>query len=495
MKYTTPKPILLLALLGIFLSDCTNEEYQADPVRGATLAASQCASCHGLPQAESLPKIVWKQHILPQKGHLLGFYPNLARDTLIKRTPAANYPAQPTLSAEEWADLQAYYITNAPQTLPPGPDKIIVPELPLFKVQLAPVKMTPPSTSLVQISREGGFFVADALTESLYKFDQNYEVDREAKTGGTVTDLDEFANTLGLTVHKNGKGFLLGLPLERTRAPGVLIPDLQMPIQSLTGAFIPQQNKQFVIAESQAWTGKVAIWSVQNGQYQATVLKKAPGAIRSISRDLNADGLPDIISLFGTGTQGIFAFYNQGDGTFREETLLSFDIGFGATFFNLQDLDQDNDLDIVVSNGAPGNYPPILKPSHGIRFFTNDGNNQFTESFFYPLNGAQKVLPADYDQDGDIDLAVIAFYPDFQNHPEHSFLFLENQGDGQLTARTFPEVRSGRWLTMDTGDMDLDGDLDLILGSFAQEIQPAVGLYAQWIEKGIPFIVLENQLK
>lgn len=496
MKLNATKFLFALLFLGFLLSRCSNE-YVPDPIRGETLAASQCTSCHGLPQAGSLPKIIWEQHVLPQKGHLLGFYENANRDTLLKETPNAEYPEQTVISAEEWADLQAYYLTNAPQTLPPSPTKVVVPELPLFQVLLAPVKMTPPSTSLVQISRKGGFFVADANTESLYKFDETYEVDREAKTGGMVTDLDEFATTLGLTVSNTNtqKGLLLGLPLERTRPPTVLIRDLQMPLQSLTGNFSKQQNNQFVIAESDTWSGQLSIWSVQDGQYQPRVLKKAAGAIRAISRDLNSDGLLDIICLFGANTQGVFAFYNQGDGTFREENLLSFEVGFGSTYFNLQDLDQDNDLDLVISNGAPGNYPPILQANHGIRYYTNDGNNQFTESFFYPLNGAQKVLPADYDQDGDLDIAVIAYYPDFQNHPEQSFIFLENQGNGQLTARTFAEVQSGRWLTMDTGDLDLDGDLDLILGSFAQKIQPAVGLYEQWLEKGIPFVVLENQLK
>ena len=475
---------------------CTNASYDPDPNRGKVLADAQCSSCHHLPRPEILPKIIWEQHILPQKGYLLGFYPdNTFRDTLLKAAPTAPYPELPFISSEEWADLQAYYISNAPQVLADAPAKITIPELPLFEVKLAPIKLSPPSTSLVQVSRKGGFFIADANTESLYKFGIDYEVDREAKAGGIVTDLEEFATTLGLTVNKDGKGFLLGLPLERTRPPSILIPNLRGPFQSLTGNFTKQANSQFVIAENDPWAGRLAIWSVQNGQYAANVLKEAPGATRSISRDLNADGLSDIITLFGAGLESVVAFYNEGNGNFRAETLLSFDIGFGSTYFNLQDLDEDGDLDIVLSNGASGHYPTILKPNHGIRFFTNDGNNQFTESFFYPLNGASKVLPADYDQDGDLDIAAIAFNVDFQNHPEHGFIFLENEGAGQMRARTFPEVRSGRWSTMDTGDLDLDGDLDLVLGSFAKEIVPAVGLYDQWIEKGIPFVVLENQLR
>ena len=85
--------------------------------------------------------------------------------------------------------------------------------------------------------------------------------------------------------------------------------------------------------------------------------------------------------------------------------------------------------------------------------------------------------------------------PDFENQPERSFVYLENQGDGQLLERTFPEVTLGRWITMDAGDIDLDGDLDILLGSLAFEVVPPVGLLDKWVQAGIPFIVLENTLK
>ena len=48
---------------------------------------------------------------------------------------------------------------------------------------------------------------------------------------------------------------------------------------------------------------------------------------------------------------------------------------------------------------------------------------------------------------------------------------------------------------MDVGDYDSDGDTDLIMGSLAFEVIPDNGLVKKWVEKGIPFIVLENTLK
>src|SRR6185369_5759076 len=102
-----------------------------------------------------------------------------------------------------------------------------------------------------------------------------------------------------------------------------------------------------------------------------------------------------------------------------------------------------------------------MKPYHGVRIYLNDGHDRFQETFFYPLSGAYKVVARDFDGDGDLDLAAIAFYPDYASKVPVSFVYLENQGGGKFEASTMVEQNAGRWLVMDVGDVDGDGDEDL----------------------------------
>jgi len=184
-----------------------------------------------------------------------------------------------------------------------------------------------------------------------------------------------------------------------------------------------------------------------------------------------------------------------GKGKFSEEQVLSFSPSHGSSFFELIDANGDGHLDILYTAGDNADFKPILKPYHGIYLYLNAGQNQFTERFFVPLNGAYKALARDFDQDGDLDVAAVSFFPDFDKRPEEGFVYLENQGDFQFSATSFPEVELGRWITMDAGDVDGDGDEDILSGSLAFEVIGRGDWVKNWQKQGVPFIYLENKRK
>jgi|GEM_PF-2119433 len=108
---------------------------------------------------------------------------------------------------------------------------------------------------------------------------------------------------------------------------------------------------------------------------------------------------------------------------------------------------------------------------------------------------ADNSFSCDFDLDGDIDIAAISFFPDYSEVPVRGFMLFENTGNRTYRANTFPEVGSGRWIVMDSGDIDRNGDRDLILGSLAFEVPGKDNFVQGWVKNAMPFVILENRTK
>ena len=183
--------------------------------------------------------------------------------------------------------------------------------------------------------------------------------------------------------------------------------------------------------------------------------------------------------LMAQAREQISIFYNKGQNKFEEKVVLRFPPVYGVSYFELVDFNNDGYMDILLTNGDNWDYSVIRKNYHGIRIYLNDGRDNFENTFFYPLYGASKAIARDFDNDGDLDIAASAFYHNDDN-PEHSFIYLLNSGSLDFTAYATPEASLGKWLTMDVGDYDRDGDLDIFLGSYFHTF----GEYVKQVAKG-----------
>ncbi|MBS0000465.1 MAG: VCBS repeat-containing protein, partial [Cyclobacteriaceae bacterium] len=269
--------------------------------------------------------------------------------------------------------------------------------------------------------------------------------------------------------------------------------------------------------------------------------------------DINGDSLEDFFIGGPAGREGNLYVQNA-DGTFSSmecESLFSDKIheDMGAAFF---DADNDGDLDLYVVSG--GNEFRPRSSLYQDRLYLNDGEGNFTktEDWLPKMNiSGSKVIPQDFDQDGDVDLFLAGrhipwSYPD----PESSVILVNTGGKFEnMTREIAPELNgvgmvndavwvdfnqdgfmdlvlagewmpvtfflneqgkfrdvtaeyglsdhTGWWFSIDAADMDNDGDMDLVAGNFGinsyysgTEDEPFEIYYHDFDNNGLKDIVL-----
>ncbi|HTF30128.1 MAG TPA: VCBS repeat-containing protein [Flavitalea sp.] len=490
-----------------------NKTYAAIPessVRaGERLAAVHCRSCHELPDPSLLDVKSWEDGVLPQMGPRLGifkhnfrYYPSAKKDPFLD---SGYYPSKPLITPAQWQSIMNYYLATSPDTLPQqARNKIAHKSLPFFKVEMPPFQYDSSAVSFIHINQSASgpeLLFNDIRKQQLFRLNKNLVLSDSIVRTGNIVDM-EFHNgktvicDIGQLNPTNGKfgSLAIGLNNSSRRFDTVfqtIARHLARPVDIASGDLNKDGTTDYVVCEFGNLTGSLSwLQNVRDNKFERHELSALPGAIKAYLHDYNNDGLSDLWVLFAQGREGVVVFTNLGNGKFRQQEVLSFPAVYGSSFFELADFNHDGAMDIVYTCGDNADFSMILKPYHGVYIFLNDGNNKFRQQYFFPLNGCFKAIPRDYDQDGDLDIAAIGFFPDFVNQPEEGFVYLENKGNFNFESYSFPEAQLGRWLTMDAGDIDGDGRIDLVLGNFS--IRPsAVNAAHDW-KKGPPFILLKN---
>ncbi len=496
------KSLFLILLFGVLFVSCLQNRSTPEQ----EVAITYCQSCHLLPNPQDINRETWNSEVLPKMAARLG-YEQGDQNEIQTLKKLHLFPDSSAISSKEWEQLKAYFLEESPLFTGPSQDTLPITITQEAFLPVAPMLgNTAPFLTMLHYDQSSQQLIyGNDVDNSLNFYDPKSGNRRSMKLGGAPShmirgDSGLFVLTMGKVMpHHEKTGTVVFIPQGingREDSAKIILDSLQRPVHASLGDLNSDGKEDLVVASFGNYNGELAWYSdIHSPMPQKHMLRPLPGAIKSIIEDVNDDGLPDILALMAQGDEGFFLYLNEGNGSFREKSLLRFPPTYGSTYFKWLDMDGDGRKDILYVNGDNGDYAPIVKPYHGIRLFRNIGEMRFEEAFFLEQHGAFKAEVEDFDQDGDLDIAAISYFPDYQNRAKESYVYYQNLGDYQFKASTFESQPGGKWLTMTSGDMDQDGDIDIMLGnSFFMTSETPPKLTNDWRRNMVSVMILQNQL-
>ncbi len=222
-------------------------------------------------------------------------------------------------------------------------------------------------------------------------------------------------------------------------------------------------------------------------QFETRVIDKRHGTIHLPPVDLNQDGHLDFVALISQEHEVVEAFINDGSGNFQLQRIWSApDPTYGSSGIELADLDNDGDTDVIYSNGD--SFDHGTKPYHSVQWLENRGEFPFTHHHLTNMPGVLAIKVADFDRDGDLDIVAGAMMPmkldpALEAAGVESIVILEQAAVGKFK-RTRIETSQSHHGTIEVGDFDLDGRIDIAVGNFFRAGETGFPDFTIWHNQG-----------
>jgi hypothetical protein len=478
-------------LFGIFfvqlVVSCSNGRTRFEERK--KLAEVHCASCHMAPSPSSLPLNTWANDVLPSMGIRMGKFHH---GKVAYNNPLIS-AGKSTISQEDWEKIVRYYITSSPKELdvPEEEDKEVSN---LFKSEVFP--SSPKLSSMITMisfdKESQKLLLGEAHKSYLVTVDLEGKIIKGTPTNSPpvkVFKKDSLEYLLGigsLPPSDDSNGFL--------RISKDKIYGLTRPVDFLVDDINNDGYDDVFICNFGYSEGDFSLYkNLKNGSYEKEIIHPLSGAIRVEYENMDEDEEKEIVVLFTQEHESLMVWDVETGGSFKGEKILQFQPEYGATDFQLKDIDNDGDKDIIISNGDNADYSRVLKDYHGIRIYLNEGNKKFTEVYYAAMHGASKVEVEDFDLDGDLDILMISNFGNLSDPKFKSVQLLRNDGELNFKREFIKDLPNYRWQTIDVTDFDSDGDLDVFIGAFSINIGPKDSDVTK--DNEISWVKLENLIR
>lgn len=448
-----------------------------------------CSACHVMPPAESFPRDAWHHEVMrgyefyvqsgrkdldpPPPKEAIAYYRSRAPKELdLKAILDSAKAAAPPMKVEEIARVQ----TNDP--VPPGlaflaTGGILAEE----KSKIYAADMRRGEILELETGKEPEWTVRYRGLRNPCHLEAT-DLDNDGKRDAVIADLGSY----NPEDHAFGRVLWLRSREEGRYSIAELLSGVGRIADARPGDFNGDGILDLVVAEF-GWQKTGAIWlltqTTLDNQGRPELDKKKLLEIHGTSHvpvgDFDGDGKLDFVALISQEHERIVLFRNLGDGNFEQKVLWRApDPAFGLSGIEVVDLDKDGDLDCLFTSGDTFDSP-YLKPSHGIHWLENRGDDGFAYQRIAHLLAAYSAKAGDLDGDGDLDLIASCWAPrelpsgiDPATMPAVVCGMQTVKGEFEMSVlhRGAP-----RYVALALSDLDADGDLDIAAGSHLVNLQ------------------------
>ncbi len=449
---------------------CAEEEKRGKDISAVIgLVNQHCGQCHKVPSPALLPKRDW-----PSVINIMA--------TFSDEKMGPDY-----LSKDAINDITAYYYGSSPTELPKLPYNDEANHALKFSMTDVGIKSKIPfinNIKLVELEKNKSFefLVCDAEKKQVtilkklaneWKEEKIADIeipiytdvvdyDNDGDKDIVVTDLGEFPPSKKMVGHV----FLLRKNKAGTFDKETLVDGIPRAIEARVLDVDADGDLDLAVAAFGGSNVGEIFWQENqgNGKHVKHVLSNLSGALNITPVDLNADGRMDFVSLISQEHEMIVAFIAGDNKEFKTHLISRAPHPmFGSTGMKMADMDKDGDQDILFSNGDAYDTQMDPKPYHGVQWLENKGDLAFKFHEIGRSYGVASAVAGDMDGDGDMDVVASSFINYWDDKNRKSLVWFENDGSQHFQQHNFVSPPPGI-VSFEVRDFTGDGKLDIFAG-------------------------------